>query len=108
MPDTAVYQYRLGLKSPWTVSRGNLAVDGQCVEVWAEHAGDATWTSPHCAEPLPLYDHAEERTGRHVDSCQFHTYLHARIPRGAGRAKCGRSCGGSVSTRRRRPRAIAP
>jgi transposase len=47
----------------------------------AEHAGDATWTCPHCAEPLPLYDHTEERTWRHLDSCQFQTYLHARIPR---------------------------
>ena len=30
---------------------------------------------------LPLYDHAEERAWRHLDSCQFQTYLHARIPR---------------------------
>jgi transposase len=30
---------------------------------------------------VPLYDHAEKRTWRHLDSCQFKTYLHARIPR---------------------------
>jgi transposase len=30
---------------------------------------------------LPLYDHAEERAWRHLDSCQFQTYLHARPPR---------------------------
>ena len=59
----------------------NLDVNGQCVEVWDEHSGDATWTCPHGAETLPLYDHAEERTWRHLDSCQFQTYLHARIPR---------------------------
>jgi transposase len=28
-----------------------------------------------------LYDHAEERVWRHLDSCQFMTYLHARPPR---------------------------
>ena len=30
---------------------------------------------------MSLYDHAEERTWRHLDSCAYRTYLHARIPR---------------------------
>ena len=30
---------------------------------------------------MALYDHAEERAWRHLDSCQFKTYLHARPPR---------------------------
>lgn len=81
MHDTALYQYLLGLQSPWTVSRVNLDVNGQRVDVWAEHPEDATWACPHCSTPLPLYDHAEERAWRHLDSCQFQTYLHARIPR---------------------------
>ena len=81
MQDTALYQYLLGLKSPWTVSRVNLELNEHCVDVWAEHSEDATWTCPHCAKTLPLYDHAEERTWRHLDSCQFQTHLHARIPR---------------------------
>ena len=41
MQDTALYQYLLGLQSPWTVSRVNLDVNGQCVDVWAEHPEDA-------------------------------------------------------------------
>ena len=81
MQDTALYQYLLGLQSPWTVSRVNLDVKGQQVDVWAEHPEDAAWACPHCAKTLPLYDHAEERAWRHLDSCQFQTYLHARIPR---------------------------
>ncbi len=81
MQDTALYQYLLGLQSPWTVSRVNLDVEEQCVDVWAEHPEDAAWECPHCTKTLPLYDHAEERTWRHLDSCQFQTYLHARIPR---------------------------
>ena len=81
MQDTALYQYLLGLESPWTVSRGSLDVAGQRVDVWAEHSEDAAWVCPHCAKALPLYDHAEARTWRHLDSCQFQTYLHARIPR---------------------------
>ena len=58
-----------------------LNVTGQCVEVWAEHPEGASWPCPHCARGLPLYDHAEERTWRHLDSCQYQTHLHARIPR---------------------------
>ncbi len=85
MQDTALYQYLLGLKSPWTVSRVNLNIKGQCVDVWAEHPEDAAWECPQCTTTLPLYDHAEERTWRHLDSCQFQTHLHARIPR----VECG-------------------
>ena len=59
----------------------NLDVNGQCVDVWAEHPEDVAWECPHCTKNLPLYDHAEERTWRHLDSCQFQTHLHARIPR---------------------------
>ncbi len=85
MQDTALYQYLLGLKSPWTVSRVDLNVAGQCVEVWAEHPEGVSWACPQCSRGLPLYDHAEERTWRHLDSCQYQTHLHARIPR----VECG-------------------
>lgn len=85
MQDTALYQYLLGLKSPWTVSRVNLEVTGQRVDVWASHPEDASWECPQCSKKLPLYDHAEERAWRHLDSCQFQTHLHARIPR----VECG-------------------
>jgi len=81
MQDTALYQYLLGLKMPWTVGRVNLDVKGQRVDVWAEHLEDMKWECPQCSRKLPLYDHAEERTWRHLDSCQFKTYLNARIPR---------------------------
>jgi len=85
MQDTALYQYLLGLKSPWSVSRVDLNVKGQCVEVWAEHPEGASWACPQCSRELPVYDHAEERTWRHLDSCQYQTHLHARIPR----VECG-------------------
>src|SRR5439155_2808811 len=53
----------------------------QRVDVWTEHAADERWPCPECGGGLPLYDHSEERTWRHLDSCQFMTYLHARPPR---------------------------
>ena len=53
MQDTALYEYLLGLKSPWTVSRVTLDVNGQRVDVWAEHPEDAVSAdarSPHNTE----------------------------------------------------------
>jgi transposase len=81
MQDTALYEYLLGLKSPWKVGRVELNVKEQRVDVWAEHPEGIAWGCPTCSRELPLYDHAEERAWRHLDSCQYKTYLHARIPR---------------------------
>jgi transposase len=49
--------------------------------VWAGHEERAAWTCPECGADSPLYDHADERVWRHLDSCQFRTLLHARPPR---------------------------
>ena len=81
MQDTALYEYLLGLQAPWTVSRVKLDVQRHQVDVWAEHAPGVQWPCPECAGQGALYDHAEERVWRHLDSCQYRTYLHARIPR---------------------------
>jgi transposase len=81
MQDIELYRQLLGLNTPWTVSRVELQVKEQRVKVWAGHAEGVRWRCPECATELPLYDHAEERAWRHLDSCQFQTYLHARPPR---------------------------
>ena len=81
MQDIELYRQLLGLATPWMVLRVELKVKEQRVEVWAGHADDVRWSCPECAGSLPLYDHAEERVWRHLDSCQFQTYLHARPPR---------------------------
>lgn len=81
MRDTELYQRLLGLESPWTVSRVELNVTEQRVDIWAGHPEGARWPCPDCGTTVALYDHAEERAWRHLDSCQFQTYLHARPPR---------------------------
>lgn len=80
MQDTELYRHLLGLQRPWSVARVQLAVKEQRVDVWAEHA-EQQFPCPECRKPCPVYDHAEERVWRHLDSCQFMTHLHARIPR---------------------------
>jgi transposase len=81
MDDTDLYRHLLGVETPWKVSRVELSVKERRVDVWVEHARDQRWGCPECAAELALYDHAEERSWRHLDSCQFMTYLRARPPR---------------------------
>jgi len=76
-----LYQYLLGLKEPWKVGRVALDVGGKRVDLWVEHPEGVRWSCPECTRELGLYDHAEERVWRHLDSCQFRTYVHGRIPR---------------------------
>ncbi len=81
MRDTELYRHLLGIEQPWTVDRVELSVKAQQVDVWAVHADGTRWPCPECGTELPGYDHGAERTWRHLDSCQFKTYLHARPPR---------------------------
>jgi transposase len=81
MRDTQLYRQILGLSEPWFVSRVELNMEEQRVDVFVEHRSDAKWNCAVCAKPVGLYDHTEERVWRHLDSCQLKTYLHARVPR---------------------------
>jgi len=81
MRDTTLYQHLLGLQEPWTVSRVDLDVTAQRVDVWVEHPAGRQWPCPECGALGSLHDHAAERVWRHLDSCQFQTLLHAEPPR---------------------------
>lgn len=81
MKDTELYRHLLGLESPWTVANVNLDITAQRVDVHVEHPKGQKWPCPVCGDHLPVYDHSEERVWRHLDSCQFLTYLHASPPR---------------------------
>src|SRR5690242_18128112 len=77
MRDTELYQHLLGLLTPWTVNRVELKPNEQRVDVWTEHAEGTKWPCPVLGVELPGCDHAPERSGRPLDSCQFTTYLRA-------------------------------
>lgn len=81
MRDTELYRQLLGLEKPWTVERVELDMKQQRVDVWAKHDKPKSWPCPECNKPCGLHDHDEERVWRHLDSCGFRTYLHARVPR---------------------------
>lgn len=79
--DKALYQALLGLESPWSVERVDLDVAAQKVDVWVGHPAGQLWRCPTCGQERSCYDHSPQRSWRHLDSCQFQTFLHARIPR---------------------------
>jgi transposase len=81
MDGVELYRQLLGLTTPWAVERVELDLVKQHVEVHVGHAPGQRFACPECGRELGVYDHLAERTWRHLDSCQFLTYLHARPPR---------------------------
>jgi len=81
MEDTSLYQQILGLSDPWTVTSVKLDAEHQQIEVHVNHPSNMTFCCPECERELSCYDHAPERTWRHLDSCQFKTLLRASVPR---------------------------
>ncbi|MFM8952376.1 MAG: transposase [Planctomycetaceae bacterium] len=81
MFDTELYQQVLGLTSPWKVTDVKLDVESTEIHVHVEHPEGCRWNCPHCSRKLACYDHAPERQWRHLNTCQFHTLVHARVPR---------------------------
>lgn len=81
MRDTDFYQQILGLAEPWFVHEVDLNVAEHRVDIWVGHTPKVRWPCPQCGVPLACRDHAEQRVWRHLDTCQFQTHLHARIPR---------------------------
>ena len=78
MKDTQLYEQILGLISPWKVESvelnhqaGEIEVQVRCEQTrWTEEGG----------ERLHVHGY-EERRWRHLDSCQYRTYLKAKVPR---------------------------
>ena len=83
MNDTELYQRVLGLEEPWFVQRVEMSVEPQRMDIHLAHREGVKWSCPQCegGSALACYDHAPVRTWRHLDTCQFQTHVHARVPR---------------------------
>jgi len=79
MRDFELAQAVLGLQAPWTVVNVELDVTGQQVRVTVE-AGAGPYPCPECQERVPGYDR-QRRRWRHLDTCQFTTWIQADLPR---------------------------
>lgn len=82
MTDTELYRQLLGLTAPWQVSHVELSIEQQTVRVHVAYdTAQSSLLCPECGQAGPGYDLREERAWRHLDSCQFQTFLVARLPR---------------------------
>lgn len=79
MEDRELYATILGVRDPWTVERVELDAKGERVDVWLGYELRGV-QCPECSEGGTIHDH-RERSGRHLDTCQFETRIHARVPR---------------------------
>jgi len=79
--DVDLYQQVLGLSDPWKVVDVRLDMESTAIHIHVQHGDGVRWKCPKCEQQLSCYDHAEERTWRHLNTCQFQTLVHARIPR---------------------------
>src|SRR5689334_11674791 len=80
MDDRTLYATILGIAAPWGVTRVELDDKAKAVHVWLEEQSGASFVCPECQTVSSLYDHVD-RSWRHLDTCQYETRLHARVPR---------------------------
>jgi transposase len=81
MDVVSFYQRMINPPRPWKVSRVEMSEGVRRVDVWLEHAPGVAFPCPRCNHTLPVYDHTPERSWRHLDTCDYETWLHARLPR---------------------------
>lgn len=84
---TKHYRLLLGLDAAWEVSKVDLSLEENRVDILVTHVGGPV-ACPECEGVCSIADHAPERSWRHLDTMQFETLLRARTPR-ANCSTCG-------------------
>lgn len=82
MKDTSLtqhYQQILGETSPWVVSEVRLDVERLLNEVRLTVRPDTVWACPKCHQRMHIKEWRTRRW-RHMDTCQFKTFLEAAVP----------------------------
>lgn len=77
----AHYSLLLGVSHPWEVQSVKLDMPGKKVDIEVVYGEGEAVECPECGKACPKKDHTEKRTWRHLDTMQFQTLIHARIPR---------------------------
>jgi transposase len=80
MRDKELYAAILGIQLPWQVTSVALDPEGEEVRVMIQAPKGTPFPCPQCKEPCPGYD-SRPRTFRHLDTCQFKTFLEVDVPR---------------------------
>jgi transposase len=85
LDENALLRYHeqlLGLTPPWRVTDFKLDVAKSRLDIRVEWPKEGEPVHcPECEELCHVHDHREERTWRHLDTMQFQTFLHCKVPR---------------------------
>jgi len=81
MKDTQLYQQLLGLTEEWEICNVEIAFEKLEVNVFIETKDKKYGKCPECSKSCSIYDVRDERNWRHLDTMQFKTILHCKIPR---------------------------
>ena len=79
----AMYSAMLGLPKPWEIEKVEFQAESILVgevHVWVGLPKGVRWVCPVCLQEAPIHDH-QERTWRHLNTGQFKTFVHSKIPR---------------------------
>lgn len=79
MQDFQLYEQILGLSAPWRVKAVKLLRGTQEVEVEVE-CTEKVWACPRCHKRMHVHQW-DRRRWRHLDSCQFKTFILSAVPR---------------------------
>jgi len=79
MRDVELYEAILGLTPPWKVAHVELDVAAKEVTIRVD-AGPSPFPCPECGAVVGGYD-SKFRRWRHLDTCQFVTWIEAEVPR---------------------------
>jgi transposase len=80
MQNTKFYRDILHLGSDWSVTKVETDHAHSKIDIFLKYRR-STAASPETGEVCPIYDRREERSWRHLNTLQYQTYLHARVPR---------------------------
>lgn len=75
-----LYRMILGLTPPWSVTEVRFDSKGERLDVHLECQKSAPLLCPVCSAESPGYD-TQSRRWRHLDTCQYQTWIHAEVPR---------------------------
>jgi transposase len=81
MDDKELYRQILGIVEPWKIAEIRLEISKQEVHIYLEYPAQKTGVCPTCRKECKIHDKREERSWRHLDTCQLKTFIHCRIPR---------------------------